>query len=469
MWRPPAPQTALVAASFTFASAACGGPEPAPRPSFVEAENHAHYVSALGEFGLDKAALGRDWLIAAERALVDPEPVTLPFHESGYLPPSSPGALGYRFDLRRGRTLRLDVEFDGEPARLFIDLFELEAGREPRQVAATTGSERHLEYEARRDGLHLLRIQPELLRGGRVTVVERTLASLGFPVDGLSLQAVQSVFGDPRDGGRRDHHGLDIFAPRGTPVLAAVDGTVRVGTGERGGQLIWLYDANAPDVVSDDGGDRDRRRRRRGRRLYYAHLDDWAVANGDAVRAGDVIGYVGNTGNARTTPPHLHFGVYDRGPVDPAPFLRPDDPLPVAPSGTLDVLDGWVRVTRPNAPLRDAGHALAGVRDTLPGDHVLRVLAAAGAYYRVTSPDGRRGYVSIGDVTPALEPIDSAALAAATPVRDRPHAVASVIEILAPTVSVDVLGHVGEFRFVRLPDARVGWLPSPTPIDPPGL
>jgi len=52
-------------------------------------------------------------------------------------------------------------------------------------------------------------------------------------------------------------------------------------------------------------------------------LDAFAIASGDTVKRGDVLGFVGNTGNARTTPPHLHFGIYSGGPVDPVPFLQP--------------------------------------------------------------------------------------------------------------------------------------------------
>jgi len=65
-------------------------------------------------------------------------------------------------------------------------------------------------------------------------------------------------------------------------------------------------------------------------RYYYAHLDDFAVESGDKVKKGEVIGYVGNTGNARTTPPHLHFGIYAGGPVDPEPFLKPQPELPAS-------------------------------------------------------------------------------------------------------------------------------------------
>lgn len=67
----------------------------------------------------------------------------------------------------------------------------------------------------------------------------------------------------------------------------------------------------------------------RGLALYYAHLDRHAVSRGDRVGTGDIVGYVGTTGNARGTPPHLHFGIYARGEgaIDPAPFVV-DPPRP---------------------------------------------------------------------------------------------------------------------------------------------
>jgi murein DD-endopeptidase MepM/ murein hydrolase activator NlpD len=134
---------------------------------------------------------------------------------------------------------------------------------------------------------------------------------LGFPVDGVDARAIWSGFGAERDGGRRAHRGVDIFAPRGTPALAAIDGWVtRVETTRVGGNVVWLQ----PLLGT--------------MRIYYAHLDEQWVRPGDFVRAGQAVGTVGNTGNARTTPPHLHFGVYVRrqgmrgGARDPAEFLR---------------------------------------------------------------------------------------------------------------------------------------------------
>jgi murein DD-endopeptidase MepM/ murein hydrolase activator NlpD len=421
-------------------------PEP-PRPALTQAPTHERYAAALSEFGLDKTALGREWVRVAEAALAEPVEATLPFSESGYLTPSAPAAVGYRFDLRQGRKLLIDVTFETTgAARLYIDLFEVAEESQPRLVASTTPDARHLEYEARRDATYVLRVQPELLRGGRYTIVERSLASLGFPVDGLSTAAVQSVFGDPRDGGRRDHHGLDIFAPRGTPVLAAVDGSVRTDTGNRGGNVIWLSPTNAPATG------------RRRRRLYYAHLNGWAVEDGARVRQGDVIGYVGNTGNARTTPPHLHFGVYDRGPVDPYPYLRPDDGAPPRVVASLDLIQAWARVVRPEAVLRAGAFRRATVLARLGRDVVVRVEAAAAGYYRVALPDGTVGYMSSGDITAADHPLASEPLGVTASLFDRPAATAPVMATIGPGLPLDILGRFGAFQLVRLPDARLGWV-----------
>ena len=116
---------------------------------------------------------------------------------------------------------------------------------------------------------------------------------LEMPVTGLELSDTCSSWHAPRSGGRL-HQGADLFAERGTPVVSATRGVVwRVGNDPLGGRVVWVLGE--------------------GRSLYYyAHLDDWApgLRSGQRVHAGDALGDVGNTGNARTTPPHLHFGVY---------------------------------------------------------------------------------------------------------------------------------------------------------------
>jgi murein DD-endopeptidase MepM/ murein hydrolase activator NlpD len=208
--------------------------------------------------------------------------------------------------------LTIEVTFESaQPGRLFVDLFETSPdGTPPRLVAWLEADSTTFTHDIDRDGAYVLRIQPELLRGGRYTLVERTLSSLVFPIPGLRAGAVQSAFGAPRDEGARDHEGVDIFAPRGTPVVAAVDGLARTATNALGGNVVWLRESGNT------------------RTLYYAHLDRWATQGTVPVQAGDVVGFVGNTGNARTTSPHLHFGIYEDTAIDPLPFLQPDDPVP---------------------------------------------------------------------------------------------------------------------------------------------
>ena len=130
--------------------------------------------------------------------------------------------------------------------------------------------------------------------------------SVPVPVDGVEARGIADTFGAPR-GRDRSHAGVDIFAARGTPVRSATLGIVAsVRDAGLGGRQVWVL-----------GPGRER--------YYYAHLEDWApgLRAGDVVLAGDQIGEVGDTGNARGTPTHLHFGIYGSdGARDPLPLLR---------------------------------------------------------------------------------------------------------------------------------------------------
>lgn len=130
-------------------------------------------------------------------------------------------------------------------------------------------------------------------------------AELIMPVEGIMKKQIADTWGAARSEGR-SHSGQDIFAKRGTPVYSATEGYVlRVGENRLGGKVVFVYGAG-------------------GRRYYYAHLDRFApgLKAGDFVTTDTLIGYVGNTGNASGTPPHLHFGVYTGGgAVNPLPLL----------------------------------------------------------------------------------------------------------------------------------------------------
>ncbi len=129
--------------------------------------------------------------------------------------------------------------------------------------------------------------------------------ALPVPVEGVSAADLADTWGDPRSGGERDHQGIDIFARRRTPVLATTPGIVaRRGENALGGRTVTILGPA-------------------GWRHYYAHLQGYAGhAQGDRVDAGEVIGFVGTTGNAPPDAPHLHYGIYTRaGPINPYPLL----------------------------------------------------------------------------------------------------------------------------------------------------
>jgi murein DD-endopeptidase MepM/ murein hydrolase activator NlpD len=417
------------------------------RRAFPPPFPHEGYARSLGQAGLDQTAIGRDWLAAAERALHTTLTVTLPHRETGYFAPHEPAAVAYRFDARRGQRLRVDVELEtSESGRLFIDLFEQQSGSElPRHLVSAPPGSGQLEYEVEHDGAYLLRLQPELLRGGRYTLTQQALSSLSFPVLGKDGRAVTSGFGAERDGGRRAHHGIDILAPRGTPVLSASDGIVTtVGVTDVGGKVVWVWDP------------------RRELSLYYAHLDSQGVSPGTSVRAGDTLGTVGNTGNARTTVPHLHFGIYHRrdGPIDPTPFVREPAAAPSPLVADLAALGTWRRLENARTPLSTSPIARAAVLAELPRNTVIRVQGATTNWYRVRLPDDRTGFVPAAATRAATVPLWRERRSIASPIRDLPAPAAATLGHVDPDRPVPVLGRFDGYLFVEAIPGRTGWLAS---------
>ena len=132
---------------------------------------------------------------------------------------------------------------------------------------------------------------------------------LPIPVDNIKARQLQDTWGASRSSGRL-HEGIDIMAPRGTKVLSATEGLIAdLRNNNLGGKVVWILGPG-------------------GAWHYYAHLDGHkrGLSVGDYVKKGQVIGYVGNSGNARHTAPHLHYGLYlqgkGRGVVNPYPYLR---------------------------------------------------------------------------------------------------------------------------------------------------
>ena len=125
------------------------------------------------------------------------------------------------------------------------------------------------------------------------------LRPLIVPVEGVPRKALRDTFGEARGSGGRRHEAIDIAAPRGSRVVAVDDGTiVKLFHSVPGGLTVYQFDPESRYAY------------------YYAHLDRYAdgVREGMRLRRGDLIGYVGSTGNARPDAPHLHFAVFRLGP-----------------------------------------------------------------------------------------------------------------------------------------------------------
>jgi murein DD-endopeptidase MepM/ murein hydrolase activator NlpD len=425
--------------------AACeGGGGPVIR--FLATTPHQEYEAKLRQAGLDSTALGREWIAAADRALSAPIDVDVPHLEVRYLDPTRAMAVAYRVHLERGQRLVAHLSVaDARPrdARLFVDVFYVaDSTAPPTFAAAADSSGWDLEYVALRPGTYVLRVQPELLRGGRVTFDLAAHASLGFPVVGRDMAAIRSGFGAERDAGAREHQGVDIFAPRGTPVVAAVAGRVsRVNWNRLGGRVVWL------------------RETRYDRRLYYAHLDSQAVRTGMVVNPGDTLGFVGNTGNARTTPPHLHFGIYMRGvgAVDPYFHLLDPEARPPAFAGDSALVGHWARIARSGAVARTAPDRSAPVLAPLDRLTPMEVLAGVGSWYRTRLPDGREGYVAVRDAEP-LDPIASATVTVRSVLRVAPSADGVAIDSIAEGATLPLLGRYGAYALVGRADGSRGWI-----------
>ena len=141
-------------------------------------------------------------------------------------------------------------------------------------------------------------------------------AELIVPLSGVKASELRDTFNEMRGGGTRKHEALDIMAPRGTPVLSASAGRVlKLHTSKDGGLMIYAADASNRFV------------------LMYAHLDHYAEGMRDSLplRQGQIIGYVGTTGNAAENAPHLHFAIahprdvklwWTGTAIDPRPLLH---------------------------------------------------------------------------------------------------------------------------------------------------
>lgn len=241
----------------------------------------------------------------------EPLPLDLPYQENGIFDQKYPKAYEYTFSLEPGQRLNISLLLPegGISARLY------EMGENNRVKERLTfplensivavSTERHflLELRASKNNVPFtLTIEGDPI--------------LLFPVKGKTEEDIKSFIGDSRDEGIRSHEGIDIMAPEKTPVLAVRNGTISdTGVNPRGGKFVMIKDEEYP------------------LHYYFAHLHSIKVKEGQKVKEGDLIGTVGDTGNAQNGDYHLHFGVYDQrfSFINPFYYITHDPLKPAMP------------------------------------------------------------------------------------------------------------------------------------------
>lgn len=404
---------------------------------------HERYVESLKKAGLFHNHMTQEWLTASARALTDSVELALPFSESGFFQAGTPQARGYKFAAKDGQVLTIQATIKAAPGvQVFMELF-LQDESEWYRVAYAD-STLNITYEFSSDEACVLRLQPELLANVWYAVDISLTPVLINPVFGASNKSIGSFYGAPRDNGRRSHEGVDIFAPKGTPVVAPTNGYVsRVGLNRLGGKVVWMKDP------------------KRGHSYYFAHLDSQMVKPGMHVRQGHVLGLVGNTGNAIRTPPHLHFGIYQSGSKDPLHYIRQ---LEMGIS-SMPIDTGFqqkpFKVASKNASLF-SGPSLEGKRKAmLERNSYVTVLGHSGEWYRVSLPDDTEGYLQKDHLIPLTDGFTQMLDSTAILLSEIGEA-AIPVEILDEAAAVQVLAEFRDFRYVKTEKGNAGWIVNVT-------
>lgn len=438
MWRTSARKPgALMYAAILLIMASC---ESSKRGLFRDKRPpHEKYADRLKEVELDRTSMGVRWFAAALESMAAPTNIELPYKETGYFPADEPSAAGYVFRARRGELIRVSVTTVpvNTPA-LFTELWLPGAIPQESKLLQTADSLLMINHEVERDGNYLIRLQPELLQDIEYTLTITTAPSLAFPVAEEGRPRLISFWSDPRDGGSRSHEGVDIGAAFKTPALAAADGYIsRVTENRLGGNVVFLR----PEGKSYA--------------LYYAHLDTQSVSEGDRVKAGQVVGLVGNTGNARSTEPHLHFGIYAvGGAVDPLPFIRQERGEPKETRAALSNLNKWMR-TKSGSRIFETPNPGGNKLGTLKAGEAVKVLSATDNWYRITTVAGSQGFLPGAAITG--QPLRTYSPDSVTRLLAVPSAKAPSKRMIAAAEKIPVLGTYGDYYLVRYEDQH-GWV-----------
>ena len=353
--------------------------KPVPVSHWFPVTPREHYEKELFKAKMEKTPAGQTWFNVGEAVLNDSLFSIAPYQERFFLGDSIP-AQAIRLMIPEGR--KLVISPSREPgdtsAHFFMELYKIKSSGKPQRLDYISEKTQTLTYTNDDNDTLLLRLQTGLAEKTAVSLSLTTEPALGFPVSGHNMSSVISFWGADRDGGIRSHEGIDIRAKRGTPVIAAQNGFVtQTGTNNLGGKVVFLSSMSSPYS------------------LYYAHLDSQLVSVGARVVVGDTLGLVGNTGNAITTAPHLHFGIYARGfgAVNPLPFIdNRKEKIPGLPERSRWLGD-TVRIRRKANLYVSSQFEKPGQIASLPANTLVRILGEMAKGFRVELENGTKGYI----------------------------------------------------------------------------
>lgn len=401
---------------------------------------HQEYERKLVTAGLDQNTMGKAWIIKANNLLPNAVGIKLPYKESGYFAADKVDGAGFKFSLQRGQMLTVKLTKQSvDHFSIYMDFWERRDNGEFKVLSFADSIGAELQWEAKRSGEYFLRLQPELLGSGSYNLELVIGPSLAYPLKAVNRKQIQSFYGAGRDNNTRKHEGIDIFSAFRTPVLAIAEGTVtRVNENNLGGKVVW-FRPKGKDYT-----------------LYYAHLDEQIATAGQQVLVGDTLGLMGNTGNAKTTPPHLHFGIYtSEGAVDPLPFVDPLVlPVPNIRSD-LSKLNATLRTL--NKTINIADNQQFSNPESLKNNTVLRVLAAADNHYKIELPNGKIGYVANKSLVETKK-MNVLKISDQRLLLDYPNLVAGIKTTLKAGQTVNVLGNFEDFQLVSTSDGNIGWI-----------
>ncbi len=315
-----------------------------------------------------------NWQSAFEHAKLDSVSVSLPYSERGNFKGDDAIAHQYMVFISEGRELSVQLKTELAHLNVFVDVFTAPLNHNEKALVNTRLSNNSpLFFVVPQTAVYNILVQPPIGFTTNFLLEFSSRPIYNFPVSDVTDRAIQSFWGAERDGGQRSHQGVDIFAPRGTPVLAATDGRVS-STGNRGlgGKQVWLREGFS------------------GKSQYYCHLDSIAVSPWQQVKRGDTLGFVGNTGNARATTPHLHFGLYAAaGAIDPLPFIQRSEEEEVSLSLPPDL----GKIASTNANIRKGPGTTWEIMETLNKGDTIRILGNTKEWYRILTLPGYKGFV----------------------------------------------------------------------------